>query len=393
MTRILQITTHYRQPGGEDAVATAEARLLAGAGHEVLRYRAWNARSDLKAGAQLAVSSWNPWAVRAVRRLVNEHRPEITHVHNTWFALSPSIFRELHGNGARVLMTLHNYRTVCSNALLFRSGRPCEDCVGSHPWHGVRHRCYRGSVVASAAAAANIALQQARGTWVRDVDAFLALNEFSRRRLVAGGIPDEKIILKPNFVDDPGQRANLPSESEQVLFVGRVSTEKGILELLDAWRRAAPRGLRLLVIGDGPLMSEARARLDGSIRLLGRLEKGEVRKLMLSSRALVLPSRWYEVQPMVLLEALAAGLPVLASNLGGNPEVLGALGAEWLVAPKRVQDWSRAISGLASDSIVDEAGTRARSTYCARFTPEVGLRNLERAYARALDAPVPVAKR
>ena len=125
---------------------------------------------------------------------------------------------------------------------------------------------------------------------------------------MAGGIPDEKVILKPNFVDDPGPRANRP-ESEQVLFVGRLSPEKGILELLEAWRRASPRDLRLLVIGDGPLMSDARAHLDGSIRLLGRLPKGEVRQLMLCSRALVLPSRAYEVQPLVLLEALAAGLP------------------------------------------------------------------------------------
>jgi glycosyltransferase involved in cell wall biosynthesis len=387
MTRILQITTHYRQAGGEDAAASAEARLLADAGHEVLRYRARNARADLKAGAQLAVSSWNPWAARTVRRLVNEHRPEIAHVHNTWFALSPSIFRELHAHGARVLMTLHNYRTVCSNALLFRGGGPCEDCVGSHPWHGVRHRCYRGSFVASAAAAANIALHHARGTWVKDVDAFLALNEFSKRRLVAGGIPDEKVILKPNFVDDPGPRLNRPSESEQVLFVGRLSTEKGILELLEAWRRASPRKLRLLVVGDGPLMSQARAQVDASIRLLGQLQKREVRKLMLSSRALVLPSRWYEVQPMVLLEAMAAGLPVLASDLGGNSEALGAIGSEWLVAPGRVGDWSHALSGLARGSVVDDAGARARSAYRARFTPELGLRNLERAYSAAVDAP------
>jgi glycosyltransferase involved in cell wall biosynthesis len=387
MVRILQIATHYRDPGGEDAVAAAEARVLAGAGHEVLRYRAWNARNDLKAAAELAVSAWNPSAAESLRRLMDEHRPEITHVHNTWFALSPSIFRELHANGARVLVTLHNYRTVCSNALLFRNGRPCEDCVGSHPWHGVRHRCYRGSWIGSAAAAANIALQRARGTWVKDVDAFLALNEFSKRRLVAGGIPDEKVILKPNFVDDPGPRANRPSESEQVLFVGRLSPEKGILELLDGWRRASPRDLRLLVIGDGPLMSEARAHLDASIRLLGRLPKGEVRQLMLSSRALVLPSRAYEVQPLVLLEALAAGLPVLASDLGGNPEVLGSLGAEWLVAPGRIEDWSRALSRLARGSIVDQAGARARSTYSKRFTPALGLRNLEQAYARVLDDP------
>jgi glycosyltransferase involved in cell wall biosynthesis len=389
MARILQIATHYREPGGEDAVVTAEARLLAGAGHEVLRYRAWNSRSDLKAGAQLAVSPWNPWAAQNLRRLVEQHQPEITHVHNTWFALSPSILRELRRNGGRVLMTLHNYRLICSNALLFRNGRPCEDCVGSHPWHGVRHRCYRGSSLASAAAAANIALHRIRGTWLTDVDALAAPDEFSKARFVAAGIPAEKIIVKPNFVEDPGLRKAPPSESKRILYVGRIAPEKGILELLNAWRRASPPKLELLVVGDGPLMERARRHAAGNVRLLGRLKRAEARKLMLSARALVVPSLAYEVQPIVLLEALAAGLPVVASDLGSITEVLSALGPEWLVAPGRVEQWSRVLSTLASDSRVDWAGARARSAYCARFTPELGLRNLERAYAGALGAPVP----
>jgi glycosyltransferase involved in cell wall biosynthesis len=323
-----------------------------------------------------------------VKRLVEEHQPEIAHVHNTWFALTPSIFSALHRSRVPVVMTLHNYRLVCSNALLFRNGRPCEDCVGSHPWHGLRHACYRGSSLGSAAAAANIALHQARGTWVNEVDVFSAPDEFSKSRFIAAGIPAEKIILKPNFVEDPGPRKGPPSESRQVLFVGRISVEKGILELLSAWRRASLPELELLVIGDGPLMEQASARADGNIRLLGRLKIGEVRRLMLSARALVLPSLAYELQPMVLLEALAAGLPVVGSDLGGTPQVLQALGPEWLVPPGRVVQWSRALSALAIDSAVDRAGARARSTYCAQFTPEVGLRNLERAYARALGAPV-----
>jgi glycosyltransferase involved in cell wall biosynthesis len=287
-----------------------------------------------------------------------------------------------------VVMTLHNYRLICSNALLFRNGRPCEDCVGSHPWHGLRHRCYRGSSLGSAAAAANIALHQVRGTWLNDVDLFMAPDEFSKARLVAAGIPAEKIIEKPNFVDDPGPRKAPPSESKEVLFVGRIASEKGILQLLSAWRRASPSELELVVVGDGPLMERARVRADGNIRLLGRLKRAEARRLMLSARALVVPSLTYDFQPMVLLEALAAGLPVLASDLGDTPRVLSALGQEWLASPGRVEQWSRALSALGGDSRVDWAGERARSTYCARFTSELGLRNLERVYARALSVPV-----
>jgi glycosyltransferase involved in cell wall biosynthesis len=384
MSRILQIHTHYREAGGEDEAAAADARLLAEAGHEVLRYRAWNARAAPKAAAQLAVSAWNPSATRTIRRLVKQHRPEIAHVHNTWFALSPSILGELRANGVPVIMSLHNYRLMCSNALLFRSGRPCEDCVGTHPWHGVKYRCYRGSLLASAAAAANIAVHDVRGTWLREVDSFLCPSEFSKRPFVAAGIPPHKLIVRPNFVEDPGTRITAPSESRQVLFVGRISAEKGILELLEAWRQATLPGLELLVVGEGPLLEQAHAGAGKNVRVMGRIERAEVGKLMLSSRALVLPSVAYEVQPTVLLEALAAGLPVLASDAGGNPEVLREIGREWLVRPGRVEEWSLALSGLLEDSVVDAYGNRSRAIYCRRFTPEMRLRNLERAYSAAL---------
>ena len=109
------------------------------------------------AAASLLASAWNPAAARALRAEARRVRPDVAHVHNTWFALTPAVAAALDGAGVPVVMTLHNYRILCANASLYRDGRPCEDCVGSHPWHGVRHRCYRDSLASSTAVAATAA--------------------------------------------------------------------------------------------------------------------------------------------------------------------------------------------------------------------------------------------
>jgi hypothetical protein len=189
--RILQVHTLYREEGGEDAVARAEAELLRRAGHELVPFIAHNPEATVPAAASLLVSAWNPVVARRIRAVAEQVRPDVAHVHNTWFALSPSVIAALGAAGVPVVMTLHNYRLLCVNASLFRDGRPCEDCVGTHPWHGVRHRCYRGSAGGSAAVAAAISVNRLLGTWQRHVRLFLALNEFARERFIRGGLPPE----------------------------------------------------------------------------------------------------------------------------------------------------------------------------------------------------------
>ncbi|HKQ01822.1 MAG TPA: glycosyltransferase, partial [Actinomycetes bacterium] len=241
--RILQVHTRYRYEGGEDAVARAEAALLTQAGHEVVPYVAENPQGPGPTAAAMLASPWNPAAARKLRSAARRARPDVAHVHNTWFALTPSVVAALDGIGVPVVVTLHNYRLLCANASLFRDGRPCEDCVGTHPWHGVQHRCYRGSAVSSTAVAATISLNRALGTWDRHVRLFLALNDFARDRFVTGGLPPDRVWVKPNSVGDPGRRAGPPSASRTVLFAGRLVPEKGVGVLLDAWRRHAPPGL------------------------------------------------------------------------------------------------------------------------------------------------------
>ncbi|HKE98121.1 MAG TPA: glycosyltransferase family 4 protein [Actinomycetes bacterium] len=381
--RILQLHTDYREPGGETAVVRAEAELLRAAGHDVVAHQVVNPAGAAGAALALAASPSNPVAARRAGRLAGRLRPDLAHVHNTWYALSPSVLRALGRAGVPVVMTLHNYRLLCVNASLSRAGRPCEDCVGRLPLAGVAHRCYRGSAVASAAAATTIAANRAAGTWTRHVRRFLVLNEFARERFVRGGLPAERLTVTPNFVADPGGRGRAPSASPTVLFVGRLEPLKGVGTLLDAWAARARPGLELVVVGDGPMRPALERRAPPGVRFAGRLAPGEVRRRMLDARALAFPTLLYEGQPMVVLEALAAGLPVLASDLGGTAELLRAgAGAGWLAPPGDTGGWGRALARLDDGAGTDAAGRRLRGLYEQRFTPELGLRRLLDVYGQ-----------
>lgn len=376
--RVLQIHNRYRQFGGEDVVAAQQFQLLQAAGHRVESWWPQNAPGPT-ATLALAGSLWNPRTAQRVERLVERFRPDIAHIHNTWFTVSPSAVTTLRRLGVPVVLSLHNYRLVCAAATLFRDGAPCEDCLGSHPWHAVRHRCYRGSVIQSAIAAGGIARQKSRRTWYDDVDRFLALSDFARERFIAGGLPADRISVTANSVDDPGPRAQPPSASDVVLFVGRLSEPKGVHVLLDAWARAAPP-LRLVIAGTGPLEASLRQSAPASVTFTGLLSHEATRDLMLEARALVLPSVWYEGQPLVLLESAAAGLPVLLSDLGAMSGLL-APDAEALLFPAGSADaLSARLTSLLDDRSVDQLGTFVRSRFEQRFTHADALHRLETLY-------------
>jgi glycosyltransferase involved in cell wall biosynthesis len=381
--RVLQVHAGYRQTGGEDAVVRAEARLLVAAGHEVVPFQVENPREPVVTALALGKAPWNPAAARALRHVAEKVQADVAHVHNTWFALSPAVLPALSRAGVPVVMTLHNYRLLCANAQLYRDGGPCEDCVGRSAWPGVRHRCYRGSAALSASVAATIELHRRRGTWHRDVDLFLALNGFARSVLVRGGLPADRVAVKANFTPDPGPRPRPPARSRTLLYAGRLVDQKGVDVLLDAWARAGLRRFELVVVGDGPARHDLERRGVPGVRFTGSLDGSEVRALMLSARALVFPSRSYEGQPMVVLEALAAGLPVAASSLGGMPELVGPSGAGWLAVAGDPGSWAATLASLDDDVAVDRAGTAARALYERSFSELVAARALVDVYRRA----------
>lgn len=376
--KILQLHTRYREPGGEDAVVRAEADLLRLAGHEVVVHHVKNPAGLFETITPVVKAAWNAEAARTVRRLARQVRPDVAHVHNTWFALSPAVLPALQQASVPVVLTLHNYRLLCVNGLLFRDGRPCMDCVGTHPWHGVQHRCYRSSVSASAVVAGCISVHRARGTWLRDVDAFVALTEAARQVFLSGGLPAERIRVKPNFVPDPGPRSQPPSRSRTVLYVGRLAPGKGVDVLLRAWAKGRPDGLELLVVGDGELRRELEAIAPDGVRFVGRITPPEVRQVMLDARALVFPSVWQEPFGLVLIEALACGLPVIASDQSGSREILG--GAAVFAPPDDVPALARALALLVNEDVVETLSVTGRQRYEDSYTPSGNLAQLESIY-------------
>jgi glycosyltransferase involved in cell wall biosynthesis len=318
--KVLLVHNRYQQPGGEDQVFESEAELLTSYGHRVIRYTAHNDAVRSRKKLRLAIATtWSWTSYRAMRVVLERERPQIVHVHNTLPLLSPAVYYAAAAAGVPVVQTVHNYRLVCPKALLLRSGRPCEDCVGKRlPWPGVVHRCYRDSRSATGAVAMMLGVHWLLGTWTRRVSHYIALTHFMRRKLIEGGFPAARIVVKPNFVTpDPGMGAH---DGRYVLFVGRLAPEKGLRTLLRAWVHVGDR-IPLKIAGSGPLESLVNDSPLG-VEWLGPVRRPEILMLMQHASALVVPSDWYEGFPAIIAEAFATGLPVVASRLGALAEIV-----------------------------------------------------------------------
>ena len=321
--KILSVHNSYQKPGGEDQVFAQEADLLRSHGHQVLLYQVSN---DQILGQNplvvLGKTIWNQQVHRELGDLMHREKPDIVHVHNTFAVISPAVYYAANEQGIPVVQTLHNYRMLCPAATLFRDGHVCEDCLGKQvPWPGVVHGCYRGTRFATAAGVAMLATHNYKQTWSKAISAYIALTDFARSKFIQGGLPAEKILVKPNYLQtDPGLGGG---RGNYALFVGRLAPEKGIGTLLDAWRQIGNE-LPLQIAGDGPLGSEVEkaSREMESVTWLKWLPRGEILQKMKAASVLILPSTWYEGFPMIIAEAFAAGLPVIASKLGSLASIV-----------------------------------------------------------------------
>jgi glycosyltransferase involved in cell wall biosynthesis len=380
--KILMVHAFYKLAGGEDSVFRNEVELLRSRGHDVREFTRSNSEMDgLGALAQFRTTIHNSRAVAEFEAEISSFSPDIVHVHNTFQILSPSVLQAASRRGIPVVQTLHNYRLQCVNGLFFRDGKVCEECLGRVPVPGVRHGCYRESKAASAAVATMLTVHRAKHTYDRAVTRLICLTEFARSKMIDGGLPADRIDVKPNFLaTDPGTLANPEGYG---LFVGRISEEKGIDLLLDAWDIAQP-GHELRVAGDGPLREDLAKDYgpQSSVRFLGSLSREQVQSEMRGASYLVLPSVWYEGLPMVLVEALAVGLPVIVPRLGALPEIGG--GASIVFEAGNVGSLADRLHEVDEDSsILDRLRPIARQTFEDRYTADRNYDMLMKIYDRA----------
>jgi glycosyltransferase involved in cell wall biosynthesis len=380
--RVLVVHNRYRsgQPSGEDHVVDQEVALLRSAGHAVERFER---RSDDIAAMSLPRKAlvpltvpWNPGARTDMAATVRSFRPDVVHVHNTFPLLSASVLSAC--GDVPVVATLHNYTQVCPTGTLYRDGRTCTDCVGTVPVAAVRHGCYRGSRAASVPIAVNLMVNRRR--WWSSVSRFFCISAAQRSTLVAAGMPASLLSVKYNFVPDAAVRRSGPGS--HLLYLGRLTEEKGLRTLMAAWSPSV--GLPLVIAGAGPMSDEvaAWAATRPEVRFVGLQDTASARALVSDAVAVVVPSTWQETFGLVVVEAMAAGVPSVVAAHGSLAELVadGVTGLHHL--PGNAPSLATAMTRVRS---LPGLGAAARDEYERKFTPAVGLANLEAGYREVVS--------
>jgi glycosyltransferase involved in cell wall biosynthesis len=370
-----------------------ERELLERKGHQVICYCRHNDEAKSYSGVkQLGLLKQLLWAQdtqREIGTLLSRERPHLVHIHNTFMMVSPSIFAACFEARVPVVQTLHNYRLLCPGGTFFRNGKTCHECVEHGLWRSLRYGCYHQSRAETGAIALMLAVHRGLGTWAHTVNCYIALTEFARGRFILGGLPPEKVVVKPNFVSlDPGKKEG---GGEYALFVGRLSGEKGLGTLLGAWKYLHYR-VPLVLIGDGPMGPQLRAEMEScgasNVTFRGHVSREEGLAAMKGARFLILPSDCYENFPLSIAEAFSCGTPVICSRLGAMEEIVqdGRTGLHFTpgdprdLAAKVEWAWMR-------PDVIEKMGHEARSEYESKYTPEINYQLLMSIYEHALAGP------
>jgi glycosyltransferase involved in cell wall biosynthesis len=389
--RVLVVHSRYRsdQPSGEDRVVDQETELLAAAGHRVTLFER---RSDDIAGMSLPAKMaipflvpWNPGIRAELARRLRAERPDVVHIHSTFPLISPSVIDACNDAGVPAVATLHNYTQICAPGPLYRDGRVCTECVGRRaPLPAVRHGCYRGSALATVPVAIGQLVNRRR--WWTGVSRFFCVSRAQRQILIAAGMPADRLAVNHNFVPDPPVRRT--GRGRHVLYLGRLTEEKGVPLLMRAWERAAgPVGLPLLVAGAGPLDAELRRWADRrtDVHVVGLQSRERCAELMAEAAVLVAPSVWLEVFGLVVAEAMAAGVPVVAAAHGAFVELVTDEVSGLLHRPGDAGSLADALAAVVSDADRNMAMGRAgRRAYEAGLTPAASLGRLVSGYRAAM---------
>lgn len=379
------------QPSGENRVVDQEVGLLRAAGHRV---EVFERRSDDiaarslwgKAAVPLLVP-WNPAVRTELTARLRAERPDVVHVHNVFPLLSPAVLAACADAGVPVVATLHNYTQVCPPGTLHRDGRSCTECVGSAAsLPAVRHGCYRNSRLATVPLAVGLTVNRRR--WWSGVERFFCISAAQRDILVRSGMPADRLVVKHNFVPEPGTRR--AGAGEHLLFLGRLAEAKGVRLLMAAWDEIAADGgvgVPLVLAGAGPLEGEVTAWAAGrdDVRYVGLYDPAQCRRAVARSVAVVAPSMARETFGLVVAEAMAAGVPAVAAGHGAFVELVEDGVTGLLHRPGEPASLASRLRRIVTERARNrEMGEAARRRYEQYFSPAVGLGRLEDEYRSAI---------
>jgi len=387
--RILIAHNYYQTPGGEDAVARSEAELLKTSGEEVIVHHRnnneLNRLNPFQKFSHLASLGYSRSSYDEFRDLLRRRRPQVAHFHNIFYMMTPAVYCACRDEGVAVVQSLHNFRMMCSNGLFFRDGRVCEDCLEKNVWEGLKHRCFRNSLPMTAAMASTLDGQWRRGTWLNDVDRYITATEFTRKKYLQRGIPDEKIVIKPHFID-PAPRPR-EKQGSYALYLGRLSEEKGVAVLLDAWRSLKGRPLK--IVGTGPAERKLRqlAKGEADVTFTGFAAPQDCEDYLRNAGFAVVPSECYENFPRVIVEAFALGVPVVASRLGSLAELVEDGKTGLLVEPGNASELSQKVRwSFEHPAEMEEMGHNARRIFEERYSGRANYKKLMQIYQQAIHS-------
>ncbi|MEM8890428.1 MAG: glycosyltransferase family 4 protein [Bacteroidota bacterium] len=386
--RILLIHNYYLQKGGEDTVFRSETELLKSHGHEVEQLSFHNKDIDSAWGkiSMFWKGLYNRKSYRLVEEKIAAFKPDIIHIHNLFYLASPSILYAARKMGVPVVMTLHNYRLICPSVYLYHKGRIYEDNIHkTFPVKAIFQKVWNNNLGLTALITLITSFHKYRNTWNKLIDGYIVFTEFAKSKFVGSSIkvPEKKFFIKPNFTEDNG--CNLEHREDYYLFIGRLSEEKGMEVLLEAANKG---NFRLEILGDGPFRDqvEALAAQNERVSYPGFLPKEEIVQKLKSCRALIFPSIWYEGMPMVILEALATGTPIIVSDLGNPGRMIEDRQSGLHFEPNNSESLLSKIAELdASPELQNKLVKGAREIYEKKYTPEENYETLLSVYENILQ--------
>ncbi len=390
MKRLLAINNYHYQRGGSEMVFFAHNRLLEEAGWEVVPFSMqhplnlpsrWSSyfveNSDLEEDAPLFHKArragrliYSLEARRNLQRLLEQISPDLCHLHNIYHHISPSILPLLKGRGIPLVLTLHDLKLACPAYSMMNGGEICERCKGGRLHNLVLHRCIKNSLPFSCIVLAERLLHNLLGSYRKYIDRFVVPSRFLLEKLVEWGWERRRFTLIPNFID-PGRLSPRFHPGDRFVYFGRLSHEKGVAILLEA---AARSGSSLTIIGTGPEEEALRAlagKRNVAAKFMGHLSGPELQAAVGAARAVVVPSTCYENAPLTVLESYALGKPVIASAIGGIPELVrDDTGATFTAgAVEELADLLARFS-RQPDSALVRMGRRGRDWVASEFGPE-----------------------